>query len=554
MGTPADAHTLGRSVMQLSRATSSERDDDEQQEETCTTAAAAGGSTEVRDRVPTLLPSPPPAAIPSTPAHSPAAATPVSPWGAPAVELASNEFATPAAISTRRSLRTDPRVQAWIDVFWRTFPRGGLGYDMDPGISKHQYLAQHALMYKALHSSYDPLDMYEQGLLDWSRDVWFSNSPGHLDEDSFGDALFEVADLWTYTMDPNEYVHFLADLYHRTTDLRSWMDVSETGEKRIVTKYVWKRLKYVACAQVYSSFQYSGVPGQNWKEAIDVVHLLDDTRGGAKATMHPGGQSTVEAQAKAVAQGLFQGATSPASFAAHMSTNALTDSEDESDGDYAEGELDENGLPRRRKRKRDDAAAKKEILDPTQILSMLPPPPLAPPSLSFLQPPPSIPTHSAMFSDPLMELGLKVLDSSEQDGEWQPRMDEIRETLEGPTGGQITFSTPTSPTNTSQKKVAASNAGAKSKDPPPNVKKGRTGAGAAATPAGGKKPTPSKKLDPKPDDEPTEEELQNYLVEHSKVTGVKLPVGKGGRAASMKALLINHARIVLKQRKRDAVI
>lgn len=111
-------------------------------------------------------------------------------------------------------------------------------------------------MYKALHRMYDAEDAQVQVNLDWTRDVWSQGSKYDDDcmsEEEYANALFELVDLWTLTIDPLEYVHFLATLYHRITRSRSWL----THDGHIITKNFWRRQpNKIASSNVYRPYAY----------------------------------------------------------------------------------------------------------------------------------------------------------------------------------------------------------------------------------------------------------------------------------------------------------
>ena len=140
-------------------------------------------------------------------------------------------------------------------------------------IDRRQYMSVHKLWFKALHKPYERTDAQTQAIKDWARDSWLSSqsSSSLLDYPAFVDALFELVDLWTLTIEPTEYVHFLATLYHRVTRVKSWL--GDSGD--IITKYVWRKTKYVKPSAVYRPFQYNKYKDVKWKEASDVIHHLD---------------------------------------------------------------------------------------------------------------------------------------------------------------------------------------------------------------------------------------------------------------------------------------
>jgi hypothetical protein len=79
-------------------------------------------------------------------------------------------------------------------------------------------------------------------------------------------ALFEIVDIWTVSLDPDEYVHFLATLYHRITKLKTW--TNKAGIQ--VTKFVWRRLPEVRASSVYRPMKARA------KGLLDQVHPGSD--------------------------------------------------------------------------------------------------------------------------------------------------------------------------------------------------------------------------------------------------------------------------------------
>ena len=140
-------------------------------------------------------------------------------------------------------------------------------------IDRRQYMSVHKLWFKALHKLYDRSDAHVQAIKDWARDSWLSSAPDHatLDHPAFVDALFELVDIWTLTVEPTEYVHFLATLYHRVTRVKSWLG----DDGALITKYVWRKTRYVKPSAVYRPYQYHKYKDVKWKAANEVIHHLD---------------------------------------------------------------------------------------------------------------------------------------------------------------------------------------------------------------------------------------------------------------------------------------
>jgi hypothetical protein len=353
--------------------------------------------------------------------------------------------------------------------------------------------------------------------------VWFSASPHYLDAEAFGDALFEVADLWTLTVEPDEYVHFLAALYHRITDLRSW--IAPAPSNRIVTKFMWRKLRFVspASTSIYAPFQYKNVTGRSWKEAVDVAHLIDDAEGSLL-------NQRAQALSIAARNKLFAGALSQQAFEKKRPGD---DDDDDDENGKAGGASGTEGTTAE--------------LDPTHILSFLPAPPIEPPDVEFLSPPANIPSEprAPMFSDPLRELGLAVLNTAEEDAAAADGFD-ADEGLGADWGDD--------------------DGGEEDEDADAELAWGAAGAGgdkaakakalalAKARKAAAAKGKGGKRGGALVDDyEPTQEEIDAFLA--SNPNGLSLKAGAvGGRDAAVKVLLLGQARTILKQRKRDAAI
>ena len=238
-------------------------------------------------------------------------------------------------MSKRRKLKQDEGILRWVNVFWRTFhhtptpdpalipptadadpvaplpttdappidPLLPAATDDDPfapkadapaeaidapptpspsflrgSIDRRQYLSVHRLWFKALHKLYDRSDAHLQAIKDWARDSWLSSSANHstLDHPAFVDALFELVDLWTLTVEPTEYIHFLATLYHRVTRVKSWLG----DDGSLVTKYVWRKARYVKPSAVYRPYQYH-------KYKVDPHTTQPHTRGNTPTPPYP---------------------------------------------------------------------------------------------------------------------------------------------------------------------------------------------------------------------------------------------------------------------------
>jgi len=83
---------------------------------------------------------------------------------------------------------------------------------------------------------------------DWRRDVQRDAHGGGMGREAFMDGLFELADMWTETIDAGEYAEFLWSLLHRVA---YWVKTDGTAQGASAAErkrykggyYVWRDLK-----------------------------------------------------------------------------------------------------------------------------------------------------------------------------------------------------------------------------------------------------------------------------------------------------------------------
>ena len=153
-----------------------------------------------------------------------------------------------------------------------TVDGGGGGSTEVEVIAKSEYMRVHALMYKCLHPHYNHHHAMTAAQRDWTRDIWLSRSPHALDLPAYMSSLFELVDIWTLTVEKEEYVHFLAVLFHRITRLRTWMQYDGS----VVSKYVWRRWRWVNSSSCYRPYAYGKYSVVRWKRWADVMGQLDE--------------------------------------------------------------------------------------------------------------------------------------------------------------------------------------------------------------------------------------------------------------------------------------
>ena len=127
-----------------------------------------------------------------------------------------NEYYSRESVEQRALLLEAPAVKAALDRLWAaaTFHDATTqrGY-----IDRDEYLVMHRKIVLALEPTTFPAEAEQAGLEDWERD---SEGGDRLDQERFQWSWFELADLWTESMEADEYVEFLQDtasLVTRTT-------------------------------------------------------------------------------------------------------------------------------------------------------------------------------------------------------------------------------------------------------------------------------------------------------------------------------------------------
>ena len=120
-----------------------------------------------------------------------------------------DEMHTPEALRARAALRTDPEVLGALDAWWATALRS---MSSRTELIMDDYILISKKIYRALIEVWDEAEAELNAKEEWKDDVARSAHGATMDGESFRDAIFELADLWTPTISPKEYSAFLWEL------------------------------------------------------------------------------------------------------------------------------------------------------------------------------------------------------------------------------------------------------------------------------------------------------------------------------------------------------
>lgn len=144
------------------------------------------------------------------------------------------ELYTKENLRKRYQLRHHPDVLHELQLYWETLVRSAFFARTLPGTNETVLLRQDYVrfarkIYKAMIETYDEMEATASANEDWERDC---KGEPHLTRERFGDAMFELADVWTETMAAAEYVEFLHTLFEQLSfgtppDAYFWRDDKE---------------------------------------------------------------------------------------------------------------------------------------------------------------------------------------------------------------------------------------------------------------------------------------------------------------------------------------
>ena len=144
---------------------------------------------------------------------------------ASAVSLGIMHRCTRRALRARAALRHDRRVLEALDLWWTTAAnsmrlagRTGDGEDAF-AVCEEEYVQVSMKIYKAMIQPYDEVEAEANARKEWNDDTRGRGlTSERLPNESFKDAIFELADLWTAGIDSVEYAAFLLQLFHRIAE------------------------------------------------------------------------------------------------------------------------------------------------------------------------------------------------------------------------------------------------------------------------------------------------------------------------------------------------
>jgi hypothetical protein len=132
----------------------------------------------------------------------------------------------------RDRIRYDPDVAAVLQVWWYTAV-GAPSTSSEPLLSRRRYVSIRRRLYKALYEVYDPEDAQRAAEQEWARDSNRGAAAG-IDQQTFEDGLFDLADAWIIAVESAVHTSFLWDLFCRVTvgtppHPCSWLDEAEVN-------------------------------------------------------------------------------------------------------------------------------------------------------------------------------------------------------------------------------------------------------------------------------------------------------------------------------------
>lgn len=161
---------------------------------------------------------------------------------------------TTEALAVRERLRHDPVVVRVAREFWSTFGKAfSESRDDDQRLlNRLTYVDFHMRLVRAL---YPPDALTDEASRRLAVDDWASDSRGatRMNFKEFRAALYEIADLWTPSLDASDYVYFLKVLFCRMA-FRSQVARVNGLLRRPDTRFQWKPLPQVSNATPFEDY------------------------------------------------------------------------------------------------------------------------------------------------------------------------------------------------------------------------------------------------------------------------------------------------------------
>lgn len=127
---------------------------------------------------------------------------------------------SPQKLEERYRLRRRPEMLEELHLYWTTMLRSAFFskvVDLESVIDKTDYVRFVRKLYKVMAppESFDDIEATTRARADWERD---SKGEGILTRKHFGDAMFELADMWVDGLEADHYVAFLERLFDQIAE------------------------------------------------------------------------------------------------------------------------------------------------------------------------------------------------------------------------------------------------------------------------------------------------------------------------------------------------
>ena len=139
---------------------------------------------------------------------------------------------TEANLAKRYKLRHSPEVLEVLQLWWACAQRSMQSEKLQvTALARDDYVRLCTKIYKAMIESFDEAEAAECSEEDWLQD---SQGEAELSRERFLDAMFELADVWTRTIEPAEYAAFMRDLFGHVAHSKDGVDYFWKADADIV--------------------------------------------------------------------------------------------------------------------------------------------------------------------------------------------------------------------------------------------------------------------------------------------------------------------------------